>query len=102
MPKVRLYGTFMSGLQLALILATKTVVTAHADLDVLNAAFDSVLVTLIAFLGLLQALHLTNMMLFDIPFHKEAALQQFSRPKNLCLANLNNIQALKMTHFNQD
>jgi hypothetical protein len=40
-------------------------------------------------------------MLFDIPFHKEAALQQFSRPKNLCLVNLNDVQALKMTPFNQ-
>jgi hypothetical protein len=37
----------------ALILATKTVVTAQADLTILNAAFDSVSVTLIAFLGLL-------------------------------------------------
>jgi hypothetical protein len=81
--------------------ATKTVVTAHADLDVLHAAFDSVSVTLVAFLGLLQALHLTNMTLFDIPFCKEAAPQTFSRPKNLRLVNLNNVQALKMTHFNQ-
>jgi hypothetical protein len=86
----------------ALILPAKTVVTAHADLDVLNAAFDSMMVAFVAFLGLLQALHLTNMTLFDIPFHKEAAPQQFSRPKNLCLADLNNVQALKMTHFSQD
>jgi hypothetical protein len=78
----------------ALILATKTVVSAHADLDVLDAAFDSMSFTLVAFLGLLQAMHLTNVMLFDIPFHKEAAPQQFSRSKNLRLANLNNIQAL--------
>jgi hypothetical protein len=86
----------------ALILAAKTVVTIHANLDILDAAFDSVSVTFIAFLGLLQALHLTNMMIFNIPFHEEAALQQFSRPKNLCLADLNNVQTLKMTHFNQD
>jgi hypothetical protein len=39
----------------ALILAAGTVVTAQADLAVLDAAFDSVPVTLIAFLGLLRA-----------------------------------------------
>jgi hypothetical protein len=60
----------------ALILAAKTVVTAQANLAVLDAAFDSVLVTFIAFLGLLQALHVANAVLFDIPFHKEAVLQQ--------------------------
>jgi hypothetical protein len=37
----------------ALILAAGTVVTAQADLAVLDAAFDSVSVTLVAFLGLL-------------------------------------------------
>jgi hypothetical protein len=37
----------------ALILAAETLATAHADLDVLDAAFDSVSVTLVAFLGLL-------------------------------------------------
>jgi hypothetical protein len=58
-----------------LILAIETVVTTHANLGVLNAAFDSVSVTLVALLGLLQAMHLTNAMLFDIPFHEEAAPQ---------------------------
>jgi hypothetical protein len=37
----------------ALILAAGTVVTAQANLAILDVAFDSVLVTLIAFLGLL-------------------------------------------------
>jgi len=37
----------------ALILAAGIVVTAQADLAILDAAFDSVLVTLVAFLGLL-------------------------------------------------
>jgi hypothetical protein len=80
----------------ALILATETVVTAYANLSILGAAFDSVLITLVAFLGLLQALHLTHMRLFNIPFHEKAAPQQFSRPKKQCFADLNNVQALKM------
>ncbi len=84
-----------------LILAAKTVVTAQANLAILDAAFDSVPVTLIAFLGLLQALHVTNAMLFDIPFHEEAVPQQYTRSKNLRIANLNNDQALKITHFSQ-
>jgi hypothetical protein len=39
--------------------------------------------------------------LFDIPFHEEAAPQQYTRSKNLRLADLNDFQALKMTHFSQ-
>jgi len=84
-----------------LILAAGTVVTAQADLAVLDAAFDSVSVTLVAFLGLLRATHVADAVLFDIPFHKEAAPQQFTRSKNLRLADLNDVQALKMTHFSQ-
>jgi hypothetical protein len=83
----------------ALILAAGTVVTAQADLAVLDAAFDSVSVTLVAFLGLLRATHVADAVLFDIPFHEEAAPQQYTRSKNLRLADLNDIQALKMTHF---
>jgi hypothetical protein len=60
-----------------------------------------VLVTLVAFLGLLQALHIANAMLFDIPFHEEATPQQYTRSKNLRIADLNNVQALKMLHFSQ-
>ncbi len=55
----------------ALILAAGTVVTAQADLAVLDAAFASVSVTLVAFLGLLQATHIADAVLFDIPFHEE-------------------------------
>ncbi len=44
---------------LALIVAAEGVVIAHADLDVLHAAFDSVSVTLVGFLGLLRALRVT-------------------------------------------
>jgi len=77
------------------------ILAAGANLAILNAAFVSVLVTLVTFLGLLQASHVTNTVLFDIPFHKEAAPQQCTRSKNLWLANLNGVQALKMTHFNQ-
>ena len=73
--------------------------TAQADLAVLDAAFDSVSVTLVAFLGLLRAMHVADAMLFDIPFHEEAAPQQFTRSKNMWIADLNNVQALKMTHF---
>ena len=39
--------------------------------------------------------------LFDIPFHEESAPQQYTRSKNLRLADLNDVQALKMTHFRQ-
>jgi len=40
-------------------------------------------------------------MLFDIPFHEETAPQHFTRSKNLRIADLNDVQALKMTHFSQ-
>jgi len=39
--------------------------------------------------------------LFDIPFHEEAAPQQYTRSKNLRIADLNDVQALKMTHLSQ-
>jgi hypothetical protein len=84
-----------------LILAAETVVTAQVNLVILDTAFDSVSVTLGAFLGLLQALYVANAMLFDIPFHEEAALQQYTRSKNLRIANLKDVQALKMTHLSQ-
>ena len=93
---------FMSLNQLrAIILVAGTVVTAQADLAVLDAAFDSVLVTLVAFLGLLQATHVADAVLFDIPFREEAAPQQNTHSKNLRLADLNDVQAPKMTHFSQ-
>ncbi len=57
----------------ALILAAETVVTTQADLAVLHAAFDSISITLVSFLGLLRAAHVAKTMLFDIPFHEEAA-----------------------------
>jgi hypothetical protein len=82
----------------ALILAAGTVVTAQANMAVLNAAFNSVSVTLVAFLGLLRATHAANNVLFDISFHEEAVPQQYTCSKNLRLANLNDVQALKMTH----
>jgi hypothetical protein len=85
----------------ALILTAETVVTAQANLSILDAAFDSVPVTLVAFLGLLQALHFTDVVLFGIPFHEEAAPQQYTRSKKIRLADLNNVQALKMMHFRQ-
>jgi hypothetical protein len=85
----------------ALILAAETVVTSQADLAILDLAFDSVSVTLVTFLGLLQALHIANAVLFDIPFHEEAAPQQYTCSKNLCIADLNDVQALKMMHFSQ-
>jgi len=83
------------------ILAAGTVMTAKADLAVLDAAFGSVSVTLLAFLGLFRATQVADAVLFDIPFHQEAAPQQYTRSKNLRLADLNNVQALKMTHFRQ-
>ncbi len=81
----------------AVILAAGTVVTAQADLAILDAAFDSVLVTLIAFLGLLQTTHVADAVLFDTPFHEEAAPQQYTRSKILLLADINDDQALQMT-----
>ncbi len=80
---------------LALILAAETVVTAQADLAVLDAAFDSVSVTLVAFLGLMRAMHIADAKIYDIPLHEEAAPQQFTCSKNLRLADLNDVQALK-------
>jgi len=81
----------------AVILAAGTVVTAQADLAILDAAFNSVMVTLITFLGLLQTTHVADTVLFDIPFHEEAAPQQYTRSKILRLADLNDVQALQMT-----
>ena len=59
------------------------------------------LITLDAFLGMLQAVHATNAVLFNIPFHEESAPQQYTCTKNLRIANPNNVQALKMMHFSQ-
>ncbi len=67
----------------ALILVAKNVVTTQADFAILNVAFDSVLITLVAFLGLLRAAHMTNALLFDVPLHKEFAPWQFTRAKDL-------------------
>ena len=67
----------------------------------LDTAFNSVSFTLVAFLGMLRASHITNTVLFYISFREEAAPQQHSCSKNLRLANLNNLQALKMWHFSQ-
>ena len=61
----------------ALILDARNGVTAQANLAILDAAFDSVLVTLVAFLGLLQATHVAIAVLFEISFHEEAAPQQY-------------------------
>ncbi len=46
-------------------------------------------------------MHVADAVLFDIPFHKEVAPQQYTHSKNLRIADLNNVQALKMTHFSQ-
>ena len=58
-------------------------------------------VTLVAFLGLLRATHVAKPVLFGIPFHEEAAPQQYTRSKNLLLADPKDVQALKMTYFSQ-
>ena len=83
-----------------LIFATGTVLTAQANLAILDAVFDSMSVTLVAFLGLLRAVHIADAVLYDISLHEEAAPQQYSCSKNLWLDNLNDVQALKMTHLN--
>ncbi len=46
-------------------------------------------------------MHVANAVLFDIPFHEKAAPQQYTRSKNLLIADLNNVQALKMMHFSK-
>ena len=74
---------------------------ARKKVTTLDAAFNSVPFTLVAFLGMLRASHITNTVLFDISFREEAAPQQHSCSKNLRLINLNNLQALKMWHFSQ-
>ena len=56
--------------------------------------------TLVAYLGLLRGMIVYDAALFDIPLHQEIMPQQYSRPKNIRLANINDVQALKMTHFN--
>jgi len=83
----------------ALVLAAETVVASQADLAILDAAFDSVSVTLLTFLGLLRAAHTTDALLYDIPIHEELAPQQFTRAKDLRIADLSDVQALKMTRF---
>ena len=50
MPTTSLFCMFLNQLR-ALILAAGTVVTTQADLAILDAAFDSMFVILIAFLG---------------------------------------------------
>ena len=85
---------------LALIVAAEGMVIARADLDVLHAAFDSVTVTLVGFLGLLRALRVTDELLFDIPPDEEDAPLKYTRARNLCIDDLSDMAALKMTHFN--
>ena len=65
----------------ALILAAETVVTAQADLAVLHAAFDSVSITLVAFLGLLRAAHIADAVLFDIPSTKRQRRSSSPAPR---------------------
>ena len=86
----------------ALVFAAKTVVTAPHDLAVLNATYDSVSLILVAFLGLLRGMQVYDAMLFDIPLHQEILPQQYSRPMNLRLADINDVLAFKMTHFNHN
>ena len=85
---------------LALIVAAEGMVIAHADLDVLHAAYDSVAVTLVGFLGLLRALRVTDELLFDIPPDQEDAPLKYTRARNLRIDDLSDMAALKMTHFN--
>ncbi len=66
----------------------------------LHAAFDSVTVTLVGFLGLLRALRVTDELLFDIPPDEEDAPLKYTRARNLRIDDLSDMAALKMTHFN--
>ena len=85
---------------LALIVAAEGVVSARADLDALDAAFDTVSACLVGFLGLLRAMRVTDGILFDIPPDEENAPLKFSRAKNLRIDDLSDMASLKMTHFN--
>jgi hypothetical protein len=82
------------------VIAAKSGAAVPINLSILDAAFNSVAVGLMGFLGLLCALRVANGILFDISPNKEDAPLQFSHAKNLCIDNLSNTAALKMMHFN--
>jgi hypothetical protein len=94
-----LFCTAMNQL-LVLVLAAKSMAAAPIDVSIFDVAFDSVAVGLMGFLGLLCALRVADSILFDIPPNEEDTPLQFSHAKNLCIINLSNTAALKMTHFN--
>ena len=52
-------------------------------------------------LGLMGSFSVANSLLYDIPPHKEEKTTQFSAAKNLCIDDLSDIAAHKMTHFFQ-
>ena len=85
MAKTSLFCMSLNQLR-TLILAAGTVVTTQADLAVLDAAFNSVSVTLIAFLGLLRAsTHVDNAVLFDIPSMKRQRRSSTHAPRTYSL-----------------
>jgi hypothetical protein len=86
---------------LALVLACEDVADGEdVDYDALNAAFESIAIVLMAFLGLLRTVRIAEGLLFDIPSGQSDAPLQFLRAKGLCIDNLSNTAALKMTRFN--
>jgi hypothetical protein len=86
---------------LVLVLACEEVADGDdVDYDALHAAFKSIAIVLMAFLGLLCAVRIAEGLIFDVPTGQSDAPLQFSRKKGLRIDNLSDTAALKMTRFN--
>ncbi len=86
---------------LALVLACEDVADRdNINSDAPDAAFESIALWLMAFLGLLRAVQIAKGLLFDILVGQSDAPLQFSRAKGLCIDDLSNTAVLKMTRFN--
>jgi hypothetical protein len=72
----------------------------NVNYDALDAAFESIAIIPMAFLGLLHAVRIAKGLLFDIPTGQSYAPLQFLRKKGLHIDNLSDTAALKMTRFN--
>jgi hypothetical protein len=86
---------------LTLLLAVETV--ADADdiyYDAVDTAVDSIAIVLMAFLGLLRAIWVTDGILFNIPLEQKDVPLQFIRGNCLRINNIFDTAALKMTRFN--
>jgi hypothetical protein len=93
-------STFITAMphQLSLVLAVEAVADADdINYDAVDAAVDSIAIVLMGFLGLLHAVQVVDDVLFDILLEQEEAPLQFTCGKGLCIDNLSDTAALKMT-----